>query len=1235
MGAWFRPLPHPDDVTPMFATQLIGFGLRQVIDVEMTALAGAVSRYLSDHGQALPRALARAHDRSWQALGIALAGDGFVEQVRVFFASGDDKGVREQVRAFLQANAAWLDTTPAAFRQQCLAELRRLRASGRLAVEGLSASDLARQASAFERHTRPETLIEQAQAAVGQVADALAPDCPNLARLLRTPAPGGPPLLAGLFAYFFRREVETDEELAHGLFFDGLRQLSSTQGRAFIEVNKALTGLGDRFDAVMDQLERVEQAAIEARAAAQAAAAAAASAETAALDLQAEMQRLAGLHLASAAEVRGLLAEVIERLAQHGMQRGEVRPQHSLSIRGEDERRVVKALLARFRQLPAAEQQQVPALLNGLGKLQVGTGDFGGARQTFDEVAGSAGPDSARAEARFNASRAALEQRQWDEALLAIQEAARLDARFEPFPLRRYRPRRILGAGGFGTAILCHDQHFDEDVVVKTLHVAELESGIEQVFREARVLRKLSHPAVVGVRDCDWADPASRARPFLVMDYFPGITLEQYVAQQGPLAPQDLLPVASAIAHGMQAAHGQGVLHRDLKPANILVRRTPPLSPEGRGVGGEGDWQVKVIDFGLALARHAVETSRAAHSSGSTILGTSVAGTLKYAPPEQMGELRGVKPGPYSDVYAFGKTCCYALFGTTEPKRRQWASIPDALADLLEKATEQDLSHRHPGFEPVLAALDQVNAQRDRCIVSPQGDGTHRTIGEAIRDAAPGAEIRIRPGVYREGIVLDREVTLTGDGPVDQIIVESAQADCILMATDRATVRGLTLRCTAGQQERRYFGVDIPRGRLELIDCDISSDSLACVGIHSSAADPLLRGCKIHDGKSTGLFIYDLARGTIEDCEVFGNGLAGISISQGSDPTIRRCKVCNGKGSGLFVYEQGKGTIEDCDIADNTLPGIEVKLGGQPLVRACKVRDGQQSGIYVHTQGKGTFESCDVFGNAKTGVHVKDGSDPVLRHCKVHDGKTTGVNVHSQGKGTFEGCDFFGNALADIEIREGGDPILRHCTIHDSQVGGVFVYKQGKGTLESCDIFGCGLPGFEVKEGGDPVVRNCKIRDGKQSGVSIHNEGKGTFENCTISSNRAGVVVRQGGQGTFQDCDIAGSTLAGIEVREGGDPTVRSCKVRDGKQSGVYVHSQGKGTFEGCSISNNARSGVTIKKGGDPTIRKCRIRRNGLHGVFASEGGLGTVESCNLGNNLMGAFSIAADCPVVRRGNQE
>ena len=134
----------------------------------------------------------------------------------------------------------------------------------------------------------PKSMVDGAEQVIGQIADDLASEYPNLAKLLRQRPAGGPPLLVSAFAYFFRREVETNDELAHGLFFDGLRQLSASQAKAFGEVNKALTSLGDQFEQVFEQLDRIETVVVETH-----------GASHAVLDMQAELQRLGSLHLAT------------------------------------------------------------------------------------------------------------------------------------------------------------------------------------------------------------------------------------------------------------------------------------------------------------------------------------------------------------------------------------------------------------------------------------------------------------------------------------------------------------------------------------------------------------------------------------------------------------------------------------------------------------------------------------------------------------------------------------------------------------------------------------------------------------------------------------------------------------------------------------------------------------------------------------------------------------------------
>ena len=80
--------------------------------------------------------------------------------------------------------------------------------------------------------------------------------------------------------------------------------------------------------------------------------------------------------------------------------------------------------------------------------------------------------------------------------------------------------------------------------------------------------------------------------------------------------------MAVPVAEALRAAHATGILHRDVKPANVLVRREGAM------------WQVKLIDFGLALRPTMLEGNARTHDSTvHTMVGKSIAGTLHFAAP--------------------------------------------------------------------------------------------------------------------------------------------------------------------------------------------------------------------------------------------------------------------------------------------------------------------------------------------------------------------------------------------------------------------------------------------------------------------------------------------------------------------------------------------------------------------------------------------------------------------------
>ncbi|MBI4859710.1 MAG: serine/threonine protein kinase [Candidatus Riflebacteria bacterium] len=207
----------------------------------------------------------------------------------------------------------------------------------------------------------------------------------------------------------------------------------------------------------------------------------------------------------------------------------------------------------------------------------------------------------------------------------------------DDFPVecaRKYRPERILAAGGFGTVWLATQVDLGRPVAVKLLNADSLDPDehVERFLTEARVTASLSHPNIVVLLD----HGLDGGRPWIAYEYLPGSTLREELVD-GPMPWWVALDVVSQVATAVEAAHEKGVLHRDLKPENIIH-------------GGNGHY--KVTDFGIAKW---VSGSRVQTQAGY------IMGTPAYVAPEQIA--RGLAT-PQTDIYSLGILLFELVVGT-------------------------------------------------------------------------------------------------------------------------------------------------------------------------------------------------------------------------------------------------------------------------------------------------------------------------------------------------------------------------------------------------------------------------------------------------------------------------------------------------------------------------------------------------------------------------------------------
>jgi len=266
-------------------------------------------------------------------------------------------------------------------------------------------------------------------------------------------------------------------------------------------------------------------------------------------------------------------------------------------------------------------------------------------------------------------------------------DGASLEAR----TLGPYQVGALISRGAMSEVYRARDTRDGRELALKVLraHLAKHPLALARMEREAKAMAALSHPNILAIEDSGVEEDIA----YEAMELLEGETLRARL-RRSPLRWEQAVPIAIAIAEGLEAAHRNGIIHRDLKPENIFLTKE----------GGP-----KILDFGIARIKSSLP--RAGPAGPQNMMRTTpgtVLGTVGYMSPEQA---RGEAAEPTSDIFSFG-CVLYEMIAARRPFSK--ATEAETLASMF---TDEPSSLRHSD-EEMPSALDQIVG---RCLQKDAG----------------------------------------------------------------------------------------------------------------------------------------------------------------------------------------------------------------------------------------------------------------------------------------------------------------------------------------------------------------------------------------------------------------------------------------------------------------------------------------------------------------------------------
>ncbi len=199
----------------------------------------------------------------------------------------------------------------------------------------------------------------------------------------------------------------------------------------------------------------------------------------------------------------------------------------------------------------------------------------------------------------------------------------------------RFRLEEQVGRGGSGTVYRAVQLNVDRPVAVKLLRGSDQPGLVQRFENEARIIASLRDPHTLKLVDFGCA---AGGQLYLVTELLEGASLEDTLAERGPLAWRHTLEILRGASDALAEAHARGVVHRDLKPGNLFLERI-------------GDVELlKVLDFGIARW-----TQAGVHTTEGVLRGTP-----GFMSPEHG---RGEEVDGRADLYSLGAVAYQCLTG--------------------------------------------------------------------------------------------------------------------------------------------------------------------------------------------------------------------------------------------------------------------------------------------------------------------------------------------------------------------------------------------------------------------------------------------------------------------------------------------------------------------------------------------------------------------------------------------
>jgi len=496
-------------------------------------------------------------------------------------------------------------------------------------------------------------------------------------------------------------------------------------------------------------------------------------------------------------------------------------------------------------------------------------------------------------------------------------------------------------------------------------------------------------------------------------------------------------------------------------------------------------------------------------------------------------------------------------------------------------------------------------------VVAEDGSGDFTSIQDAIDNATEGDIIRVWEGTYHENLVVNKTVSLIGNGSASTTIIAKGEDHVVKIIADWVNLTGFGV---TGSKNQPDAGIYVISNFNTLFNNSCSNNSGTGIYLKRSGGNTLNNNICFNNGLD-GIHLYSSAENNIlNNNSCSNNSYYGIRLDNSNNNTLTNNTCSNNVNDGIKLDTSDSNIVINNTCSNNRLSCISIDNSNNNSLTGNRMVG---NGIGIHGKSKIKWNSHEIdpsntvngkpiyYYKNDSGVTVPSGAGQIILTNSTHmvienqdlGDMRVGILMGFSSNNRFSNSTSSNNTFSGIYLWESHDNILNNNTFSNNRYGIYLRYSNDNNTI-SKNTNSNNEYGIYIEDSNNNTISNNNCSNNTIKGIQLRNSHVNSINDNNCSNNNIGILIWNSESNTLTNNICSNNLDKGIRLWDSHVNSLNNNTCSGNVENGISLKSSDNNTINDNHCSNNGEHGILLDNADNNTLRNnsCSINNEtGIH----------------------------------------